>query len=160
MKNCSYCRECLPLWSFDPCVGTSDGYQYRCKNCIRRLWEDAAKRQTQAITKLKEDPGRFDAAIRNWLYSNAKKRAKKLGVEFTITRDDIPLVHTCPILNIPLNKNIGRQNDDSYSLDRVDNNRGYIPGNVRVISWRANFIKNNLSQQQAEKLLAYIKKEI
>jgi hypothetical protein len=46
------------------------------------------------------------------------------------------------------------------SLDRVDNTKGYIPGNVRVISRKANIMKADLTVDLLEKLINYIKNEI
>lgn len=46
------------------------------------------------------------------------------------------------------------------SLDRVDNNLGYIPGNIRVISRKANLLKSSLTLDVLEKLIQYIKSEI
>lgn len=98
--------------------------------------------------------------IANYLVSNARRRAKNKGVECTIEPDDLkPLPTHCPILGIPLRKNQGSFKWDSYSIDRVDPSKGYIPGNVRIISWRANQIKGELSFEQIEKLYNYVKKE-
>jgi hypothetical protein len=36
----------------------------------------------------------------------------------------------------------------SPSLDRIDNNKGYIKGNVEVISWKANIMKSNASPEE------------
>ena len=41
---------------------------------------------------------------------------------------------------------------DSPSLDRIFPESGYTKGNVRVISWRANWIKNNSTIEEIEKL--------
>lgn len=75
----------------------------------------------------------------------AKGRAKKQGVPFDITVEDIVIPEKCPALGIPLNWNIGRGKDDSPSLDKIIPNRGYVKGNVAVISARANKIKHNAS---------------
>jgi hypothetical protein len=40
----------------------------------------------------------------------------------------------------------------SPSLDRIFPELGYTKGNVRVISWRANWIKNNSTIEEIEKL--------
>jgi hypothetical protein len=46
--------------------------------------------------------------------------------------------------------------DYSYSLDRVDNNKGYVPGNVAVISGRANKIKNCGSAAEHRRIANWI----
>jgi hypothetical protein len=93
------------------------------------------------------------------LYGKSKKRAKEDGIPFTITPSDILVPTHCPVMGVELRfeKGIG---DVNPSLDRVDNNRGYEPGNVRVISWRANYLKKNLTLEQAERLLQYMRGEI
>jgi len=84
----------------------------------------------------RENPEKF-------MLTRCKARAKQKGIEFTITLEDIHIPSHCPVLNIPLFVSIGRMTNNSPSLDRIDNDRGYIPGNVLVISNRANKIKGN-----------------
>lgn len=47
--------------------------------------------------------------------------------------------------------------DGSPSLDRVDNTRGYVPGNVLVISWKANQIKSNATLAELESIVAWLR---
>lgn len=47
---------------------------------------------------------------------------------------------TCPVLGIPLTIG-GKRSPSSPSLDRIDPALGYVPGNIRVISDRANRLK-------------------
>src|SRR6266852_3115250 len=52
----------------------------------------------------------------------------------------------CPILGIQLHyggNGKGRQDDNSATIDRIDNARGYIRDNVLICSWRANRIKSD-----------------
>lgn len=42
------------------------------------------------------------------------------------------------------------------SLDRTDNRKGYVRGNVRVISFRANQIKNDASADELRALAEYV----
>ena len=82
-----------------------------------------------------------------YLYQLAKARAKRKGREFVITVQDIESVDTdtCPYLNIPIRRGehiagTGQraQTPNAKSLDRIDSEKGYVPGNIIVCSWRAN----------------------
>lgn len=79
------------------------------------------------------------------MFMAARARAKKKGLEFNITLEDIVIPSVCPYLGVPLLGANSRQNRNSPSLDRIDSQLGYIKGNVRVISWLANTMKNNAS---------------
>lgn len=49
----------------------------------------------------------------------------------------------------------GRQEDGSPSLDRLDCRKGYVRGNVEVISWKANRIKSNATVMELMKVATY-----
>lgn len=68
------------------------------------------------------------------MYNAAKSRATKVGREFNIDLADVVVPEVCPVLGI---------NMESPSLDRIDSSKGYVKGNVRVISMRANMLKSN-----------------
>lgn len=95
------------------------------------------------------------------LVANAKYRAKKRGIEFTIVPSDVEMPSKCPVLGI----DIEHGNDDKSltardcapSLDRHNNTKGCVPGNVRVISWRANRIKNDATADELEAVLRYMR---
>lgn len=92
--------------------------------------------------------------VQRLLYS-AKARAKKRGLEFTIEPKDIQLTDNCPYLGIPFTNIYGKGRiKTNLSLDRIDNTKGYIPGNVEVISLQANIMKNDASR---EELIAFAK---
>lgn len=90
----------------------------------------------------------------------AKERAKKLDVPFSISAEDIPIPDVCPALGIPLFPNFGgkAQHPNSPSIDRVDPTKGYIPGNVKVISAKANAIKQDATAADLAKVLAYVRR--
>jgi len=94
------------------------------------------------------------------LLSGAKRRAKQKGLEFNITHEDIQIPDTCPVLGIPIIRGVGRQTDNSPSIDRIDNSKGYIKGNVRVVSWRINQRKSDMSVTEILALADYIKREL
>lgn len=79
------------------------------------------------------------------LIRNAKRRAQKRGIPFDLLPGDVEVPDFCPALGIPLYRSVGRkaQGPNSPTLDRIDPDRGYVRGNVRVISARANQIKSD-----------------
>jgi hypothetical protein len=82
------------------------------------------------------------------MLNRAKKRAKLAGVPFKLKRSDVVVPMCCPILNIPLKSGVGRSHDASPSLDRIEPRKGYVRGNIAVISQRANQIKNVASAME------------
>lgn len=91
----------------------------------------------------RQDPGKY-------LYKHARERAAKEGIPFTIQREDIVCPQVCPLLEIPLFVGAKVLCDNSPTLDRKIPSSGYVPGNIRVISYKANRIKNNASYQEFE----------
>lgn len=90
------------------------------------------------------------------MLNRARQRAKKKGIIFELTIDDIKIPDVCPILGIPLKINKGGRSgffDDSPSLDRIKPELGYVKGNVRVLSARANLLRNNATKEEIEKIL-------
>lgn len=79
------------------------------------------------------------------LLRSAKRRALRRGLPFDLTADDIVVPAFCPVLGIPLFRAVGApaQGPHSPTLDRVVPDLGYVSGNVRVISSRANQIKSD-----------------
>ncbi len=80
----------------------------------------------------------------------ARRRAKESNLEFNITKEDIHLPATCPYLCVLLTWHSpkGTSRTTIASLDRIDNTKGYVKGNVEVISHLANSMKSNASPQE------------
>jgi hypothetical protein len=92
------------------------------------------------------------------LLASAKARAKYQGIPFELTLDDIFIPQVCPALGIPLQKGQGALHAGSPTLDRIDNSKGYVKGNVHVISSKANTMKSNGSIQELRRLLEWMEK--
>jgi len=92
------------------------------------------------------------------IITKARKRAKRKGLIFNLELSDIKISKLCPILNIPLEIQKIIHSDNSPSLDRVDNLLGYEKGNIRIISFWANTIKNNASYSNFEKIFKFYDK--
>ena len=91
---------------------------------------------------------------------NARNRAKRLGIPFDLTIEylrELAFATThCPLLDIELrwktmygsgNKN-KHPHPNSPSLDRIVPAKGYVRGNVAIISMKANTMKSNASVEE------------
>jgi len=94
--------------------------------------------------------------LRYRMLSGAKRRAKTKGFTFNLTLDDIPEIpEYCVVLGIKIEPNPDKVVwNNSPSLDRIDSSLGYVKGNVRIISHRANSLKSNAT---VEELLLVLK---
>lgn len=128
-RTCKACGEYKNADNFTPFKGGKNGLYPRCKPC--RV-PDGKRQWLQKSYKKK-------------MYDRCKTRATKKGLQFTITLDDLPEVPAiCPVLKTPMTV---------PSVDRVDSSKGYVPGNVRIISNRANMLKNDATLEELRLLL-------
>ena len=151
--------------------------EYYLKNRDAKLAASKARSETRKAEKAEYDRARrlaqrdrlselgkirsktTEGRITNML-SRARSRAKQSGIPCTITRDDIQIPTHCPILGIPLEFADTAGGDiHSPSLDRIVPELGYIPGNVQVISAKANLIKSNLTIDQLKTALEWAIKQ-
>ena len=86
------------------------------------------------------------------LYDDAKIRASLRGLEFTIEAEDVEVPDVCPIFNVTMVENT----NTAPSLDRIDSSKGYVKGNIAVISRRANVIKNDGTASEHMAIAAYM----
>lgn len=91
-------------------------------------------------------------------YKLTQKKTNSRGVDFDITWADLDWPTVCPVLGIAIDyySESGKRNENSCSFDRIDNTKGYVKGNVRVMSWRANRIKNDGTAEEHRKIAEYI----
>ena len=85
----------------------------------------------------------------------------KEGLPFDIDLEDIVIPEVCPVLGIPIEIDLGRgrRKGDSPSLDKFVPEKGYTKGNIAVISWRANWLKNNGTTEEWLKIAAWCQQE-
>lgn len=109
------------------------------------------------LAKMREtSKRRYSADRRLSLYEGAKRRAKLEGLPFTITIDDITIPEVCPVLGIPILTGLPANSPNLPSLDKFIPELGYVPGNITVLSLRANSIKRDASIQEVEALLNWM----
>ena len=78
-------------------------------------------------------------------YENLGQRAKRAGLEHTISINDIIIPDYCPVFGIKLETGDRKNHNNAPSIDRIDNNRGYVKDNIIVVSTRANILKKDAS---------------
>jgi len=93
-----------------------------------------------------------------WLWYICKARSVRNNIDFNIEPDDIIVPKKCPVLGIPLKMNTMAAGDNSATVDRINPNKGYIKGNIVVISHRANKIKSNATCEEIKKTYKWLKK--
>ena len=83
------------------------------------------------------------------LLKTSRATAARRGLIHTLSLEDIVIPEYCPYLKIKLTSTIQQCNTAStMSLDRIDSSKGYIKGNVQVISRLANLMKSFASEDE------------
>ena len=123
-KCCHKCKEIKPTENFTKNRKNNDGYSNQCKYC--------------SIKNIKSLRQRF---------SHWKSNAKDRGISFNLLLEDLEKISkTCYYTGIPLTFEINH--DNTISLDRLDNNKGYEKDNVVFCCGFINYMKNDLSYEK------------
>jgi len=133
VRKCRVCQKVKPLTSkyFNNRheIQSAPPFRWDCKVCY-----NAYKRNHKGYFERK-------------MLQHARKRSKLSGREFNISIEDINIPEHCPVLGIKLEHGWDN-NESSPTLERIDNNQGYLQDNVMVVSALANRIKNSATYQQ------------
>jgi hypothetical protein len=127
-KICCFCKEEKLLCEFTKKNPITNQFSSRCKKC--RTFG-------------------FLSNLENYIYRQIKNNAKQRGLEFNLSKDDIQIPEYCPILNVKLDISyMSNKNRYFPSVDRIDSNKGYIKGNIMIVSMKANMMKNDATQEE------------
>lgn len=169
-KTCFCCKQTKVASEFSKNASLIGGLHTWCKECCtnkHQVSEYAKKSNIVRKEKLKSDPIYREKVnkqkqesrlrrIESVLFAGCKNRAIKRNIDFNITIDDIVIPEYCPILLQP----IVQGNKDNYkfspSVDRIDNTKGYIKGNIQIISMKANTIKNSATIEELQLFAKWI----
>lgn len=109
-------------------------------------WRDRSRKRRAALSSAER------------VLENVQRRARRLGLPFDLDAGYIeglfPRDGRCPVLGFRLvwDGDVGL----APSLDRLDPEAGYVRGNVRVISTRANTIKANAGASELRRVAEYV----
>lgn len=116
----------------------------------KEKWGDKPKGNTATV----EEIVLYAAKRDKW---RAKKyNAMRIGWEWNLEFSDLEWPTHCPILGIELDYFAEYRSEASVSFDRVDSSKGYVKGNVHIVSWRANRIKNDGTAEEHRKIADYL----
>lgn len=154
LAPCSSCKKLLPIVDFYKLNGAK-----------------AKRRDITGVNRTSKCPACNTATIMSRpleirLYHAAKKRAALKNIPFDIEVSDIVVPTYCPILGIPLycQEGVGAvpvpERYNSPSLDRINNKKGYVKGNIAVISMRANQVKSDGTYEEIAAIAAFMKQHL
>jgi hypothetical protein len=156
MKVCSKCGESKELACFSKRKDAPDGLRHECRAChanrSRIVYSNNRERHHELGKRWKRNnPDRI-------MLIQAKARAAKKGVPFSLKPGDFSVPDRCPVFGSALVKGSNRAGPDSPSLDRIVPEFGYVAAphnNVSVICNRANTIKGDATAVESAKIALY-----
>jgi hypothetical protein len=119
----------------------------------KRYASERAKRSSRSLldengnvsSYTREEKAAFLKGKLERVAASAKQRKK----EFDLTLKDLQMPDRCPVLGIPLDYGWPVTDINAVpSIDRINNEVGYMPGNIIVISNRANKLKNDATKEE------------
>ena len=161
-KLCNKCGETKNINEFYNCVQRNDKHDHLCIVC-RKKYQNACYKKHKKLNTLKNNEWKnnnpekakkigyrsYEKHYIKKMLENAKQRAKKAGLIFFITEHDINVPEYCPYLNIKLEIKGGNgRSGKCPSIDRINNDLGYIPENIEIISDKANKMKQDSSIEE------------
>lgn len=171
-KQCTKCKQMLPVKMFCKKMTSKDGLDSWCRSCMsqqKSSWYNNGGREKRKAY-VKANPVQ---SITAQLTKAARARAKEKNIPFDIDLDYVrsmvgenaELASHCPVFGMPLDWSRQRGNGsralpNSPSIDRIDPERGYVKGNIKIISFRANQIKSDASHQELKLVAAYLGREL
>lgn len=117
------------------------------ENAYNKKWRDAHRDELNTKKRLS-----YRSNLINYMIYRARDRANKKNLPFDLLPQDIQLPKTCPVFGIEFI--IGDKNA-APSLDRIIPEKGYVKGNVVVVSMKANRIKNDATIEELKEVLTY-----
>lgn len=148
-KPCPHCRKNKPFLEFNRNVTKGDGLAAYCAVCEADYGRSRRKRLKTV------DAVGFKARE---MAKGARRRAKKQGVDCDVDPEFVKgiIPECCPILGVTLDFSAEKTYSRSPSLDRCLPEIGYLKPNIRVLSHRANALKNDGSVTERHMLVAWM----
>jgi hypothetical protein len=128
----------------------------RCKKCIHEYMTEWSERPGIKKRKREWSVSHIKSNPHVRLVYSARERSKRNGTVCDLDVADITIPDVCPVLGLVLERGNRHEHDRAPSLDRIFPSQGYVLGNVAVISYRANRLKNDASAEEHRKIASWI----
>jgi hypothetical protein len=146
---------------------TSDSTNLRIKSGRTKDYSVISNKNWNSSEKAENSKQKWKDKNPKWAWvvsavGSARTRAKYKELEFNLTNDYIYAIaaNHCPVLGIELTfGGTQRVSPTSASIDKIDPNKGYVIGNVAVISNKANIIKSNATADEIRKVADWLQRQ-
>ncbi len=157
-KKCTICG--VKLTSENTTWYRQKNYIYKCNECMRQEkaidaneWRknnpDRAGKGSEKYRRnlKKKNPKRYTA---QQMRGSAKKRANALDLDYDLDSKYLESImpDVCPSLGLEIKYGGGEKTKNSASLDRIVPEKGYVKGNVMIVSQLANLMKNEANSEE------------
>lgn len=131
-------------------------YGHFCSSCYNK---ERYKENKDYILAENKKYRNSEKGKKKMIFLRAMDRAKKNNLPFNLTEDDIIIPQFCPVLGIEIKlDNPYGLHESSPSIDRIIPEKGYVKGNIAIISMKANTMKNNGTLEEHIKLVEWMKR--
>lgn len=167
-KRCIRCGEIKPITEFYFRSDRPGKFKPECKPCyyISEKKSKSAHPETRAAY-YRNNPEKLRQA-RRATYQNIRKdfrrcmtksldvrrrQCAKKGIPFSIVADDVTNLFNaqnglCALTNRPLSWGGEGWERDTLSIDRLKAEKGYVPGNLRLVTYQANRARGEHSDEE------------
>ena len=172
-KICFRCKQDKLLTEYNNRMGGLHPWCRECANAYQKKYYAGGPETEKHKSRLRKRY-REKKIKEPWLmmYKGIKYRAKQKSLDFDLTPEYIKSIwtDTCPILGIPLYPAVfesggtrhtckAKPQTNSPTMDRIDSDKGYIKGNVCIMSYRANMIKNCGTLDEHRKIVSFLERQ-
>lgn len=143
-RKCRICNQKKELTDFK-------GNRQCCRKCNNNK-EWLRRKKDGSMKKWREEHQE------NIILTRIRVKCRKDKIPFNLELKDIIIPEFCPVLGLKLQKSDiqGNPLPSSPSVDRIFPDKGYVKGNIAIISFRANRIKNDATKEELQKVLDYV----
>lgn len=160
VQKCKYCHTIKPLECFYANGCFSDGikkYRAKCKDCI------LVDRKNKFPETYQDKIRKKHSSVKNYISTLLNHCSKRKNKEYNLDIQYVLDIYEqqkgiCNISGVPMTYEYGAKTTN-ISIDRIDNNKGYVKGNIHLVCYISNVMKNQFSIKEfvefAKKIVIY-----